>query len=192
MDVVARKKAIYLHNFKMQLYVTDSNRNINSITVVRDEVTGVTVPAVQAIAACLNFVKTAALENISGIVSINHHEVLWIVTIPAIWTMDAQQLMKEASSLAGLTDSDKFSLVLEPEAASMWCLADSKNDMHTGDTYIVADCGGGTIDVTVHEVTGSNSSAVKETRDEATYTDELPEWDAYRDFYNHQISQLRH
>uniref|UniRef100_A0A3P9NJX6 Heat shock 70 kDa protein 12A-like n=2 Tax=Poecilia reticulata TaxID=8081 RepID=A0A3P9NJX6_POERE len=57
-------------------------------------------------------------------------------------------------------------MALEPEAASIWCkklpsdgfISEKHNaeslDQFPGTQYIVVDCGGGTIDITVHEVLG--------------------------------------
>ncbi|XP_027877864.1 heat shock 70 kDa protein 12A-like [Xiphophorus couchianus] len=59
---------------------------------------------------------------------------------------------------------DKLVIALEPEAASVYCkklpsdgfiaenLGDGKLDQSPGTQYIVVDCGGGTIDITFHEV----------------------------------------
>uniref|UniRef100_A0A4W6C9T5 Heat shock protein family A (Hsp70) member 12A.2 n=1 Tax=Lates calcarifer TaxID=8187 RepID=A0A4W6C9T5_LATCA len=58
----------------------------------------------------------------------------------------------------------KLVIALEPEAASVWCKklpaegfitqnhGGDKLDQSPGTQYIVVDCGGGTIDITVHEV----------------------------------------
>ncbi|KAI9352903.1 hypothetical protein BDR26DRAFT_962234, partial [Obelidium mucronatum] len=162
-----RQRYIYLHNFKMQLYVANENKTIGRKTVVKDEETGVEVPAVDAIAACLKHVKNEALKQLKQAQTVVCGDILWVVTIPAIWTIDAKQLMKNAAIKAGLTTTDRLDrlhLALEPEAASMWCLSDSKYGLRTGTVYIVADCGGGTVDVTVHKVTGSVTSSVKEVK----------------------------
>ncbi|XP_072112901.1 heat shock 70 kDa protein 12B-like isoform X2 [Mobula birostris] len=129
-------------------------------------------------------------------------EVRWVVTVPAIWKQPARQFMREAAYLADLTSPDhpeRLLLVLEPEAASIYCRRLRPNQltnlsasprtpepslnssfrqareqlrrfrnsrifllesgvgelwagMESGDRYMVADCGGGTVDLTVHEI----------------------------------------
>uniref|UniRef100_A0A3B3XGS2 Heat shock protein family A (Hsp70) member 12A.2 n=1 Tax=Poecilia mexicana TaxID=48701 RepID=A0A3B3XGS2_9TELE len=64
---------------------------------------------------------------------------------------------------------EKLVIALEPEAASIWCknlpsegfISEKHNeeslDQSAGTQYIVVDCGGGTIDFTVHEVLGGGA-----------------------------------
>ncbi|KAH3847743.1 hypothetical protein DPMN_090074 [Dreissena polymorpha] len=47
-------------------------------------------------------------------------DVLWTLTVPAIWSDGAKQFMREAASKAGIEDGN-LKLVLEPEAASCFC-----------------------------------------------------------------------
>ena len=57
--------------------------------------------------------------------------------------------MREAAINCGIK-SEKLKLVLEPEAA---CLACQKQvDFARDDIFMVLDCGGGTIDITIHRV----------------------------------------
>jgi len=81
----------------------------------------------------------------------------WMITTPAIWTDEARQFTREAATHAGLT---KIRLVLEPEAAALYdinqslCLGNtfSIGKLGPGCKYIVADLGGGTIDMCMHEI----------------------------------------
>jgi len=89
--------------------------------------------------------------------SVTADDVGWMITIPAIWTDEARQFMREAATNAGLA---KVRLVLEPEAAALYainqplCLGNtfSMEKLGPGCKYIVADLGGGTIDMCVHEI----------------------------------------
>jgi molecular chaperone DnaK (HSP70) len=83
--------------------------------------------------------------------------VQWCLTVPAIWTDDTKDAMREAVWKAGMI-SDKHSnqllLILEPEAA---LLEASVHDMQlsamaTGATVMVVDAGGRTVDLTVHTI----------------------------------------
>ncbi|XP_053389098.1 heat shock 70 kDa protein 12B-like [Mercenaria mercenaria] len=79
-----------------------------------------------------------------------------ILTVPAIWTDQAKQFMREAANKAGI-ENGNLSIALEPEAASIYCQAiDVDRDhrfatIHAGTKYMVIDLGGGTVDITVHE-----------------------------------------
>ncbi|KAJ3203667.1 hypothetical protein HK099_001411 [Clydaea vesicula] len=83
--------------------------------------------------------------------------------VPAIWSPQAKQFMREACYNAGIINalhSDKLLLCIEPEAASIFC----KKVLKIGEYITVLDCGGGTIDIfscavlpneTLEEVHGS-------------------------------------
>lgn len=80
-------------------------------------------------------------------------DVLWVLTVPAIWDDSAKLLMRQAAVAAGLEMEDgQLMLALEPEAASLWCLASGGVSLEKDDVYMVVDCGGGTVDITVHQV----------------------------------------
>ncbi|KAJ1562127.1 hypothetical protein HK096_001757, partial [Nowakowskiella sp. JEL0078] len=160
---VRRADYDYFHHFKMQLFEVDS---VNSSTMLTDEQTGKKIPVVEIIGLCLKQVKNAFMQQIDLFqTDICENEILWVVTVPAIWKDGAKKVMREAAVFGGLIESmDSFSLmlVLEPEAASVWCLLNDHISLKTGETFLVADCGGGTIDVTVHQLTDRESSTVKE------------------------------
>ncbi|KAK1793061.1 hypothetical protein P4O66_011472 [Electrophorus voltai] len=104
-------------------------------------------------------------------------DVRWVITVPAIWKMPAKQFMREAAYKAGLAtgdNPDQLIIALEPEAASIYCrklrlhqmvdlgakmsingYSPTENvgaGMTQGDRYVVVDCGGGTVDLTVHQI----------------------------------------
>ncbi|KAJ1550612.1 hypothetical protein HK096_005984, partial [Nowakowskiella sp. JEL0078] len=161
-----RNEYQYFHNFKMQLYMFDT---ISNLTMLKDLQTGVELPAVDVIGECLKQAKKAFMDQISlaaaGTGYISDSDVLWVVTVPAIWKDGAKKVMRESAIRGGLinsTSSSSLLLVLEPEAASVWCLMNQHFKLNRGDIYVVVDCGGGTVDVTVHEITDENKSQVKE------------------------------
>jgi hypothetical protein len=62
--------------------------------------------------------------------------------------------MRRAAFDAGLIreeSSNRLELVLEPEAACIACEAEN-SALKEGDTFMVLDCGGGTVDITMHRV----------------------------------------
>ncbi|KAJ3340525.1 hypothetical protein HDU83_007027 [Entophlyctis luteolus] len=156
-----RREHIFLRHFKMALY---AETNVNERTILRDEVSKKSILAVDVIRMCLVEVKNVFIEeaNNKGYAIFDKH-VLWVVTVPAIWKESAKKLMRLGAERAGLKN---LRIVLEPEGASTWVLSLTDNrkadKLKLGDTFIVADCGGGTIDVTVHEVMSGTDSRVKE------------------------------
>ncbi|KAJ3326455.1 hypothetical protein HDU76_012910 [Blyttiomyces sp. JEL0837] len=142
----ARNEYLFLQRFKMQLY---SKESINEGTMIEDETTKEKIPAVDVIAACLREIKKCAIEEIIASGNrIKDDEILWVVPVPAIWREDAKRLMRLAAVKAGLTRHDRNTS------------ADS--NLKPRDVYDVADCGGGTVDVTVHEVVSTLETKVKE------------------------------
>ena len=106
-----------------------------------------------------------------------------MITIPAICKSSAKQFMRLAAYQAGLASEKRSSqliIALEPEAASLYCrrlkLNQLVNDHATkpdnclhiekcfekGSRYFVVDCGGGTVDITVHEIEDDRKGKLKE------------------------------
>lgn len=126
--------------------------------------------ALKVFTAAIRFLKDDALETIAKNTEgkkFTASDFTWVLTVPAIWDHSAKQFMREAATQAGLVTSgqnDKLVIALEPEAASVHCKklpsngfiaenrGEDKLDQSPGTQYIVVDCGGGTIDITVHEV----------------------------------------
>ncbi|XP_052076768.1 heat shock 70 kDa protein 12A-like [Mytilus californianus] len=95
---------------------------------------------------------------------ISEDSIHWVLTVPAIWSLIAKQFMRDAAEQAGIA-SNQLSLALEPEVAAMHYIRNSNVSQGTedgepvlndGDKYIVLDQGGGTTDISVHEVVGNN------------------------------------
>ncbi|KAK3600051.1 hypothetical protein CHS0354_012742 [Potamilus streckersoni] len=91
---------------------------------------------------------------------LRENEIWWVVTVPSIWTDAAKQFMREAAVEAGIK-SENLKIALEPETASMFCCLLPVEQMveeskivrfQVGSKHMVIDAGGGTVDITVHEV----------------------------------------
>ncbi|XP_042560108.1 heat shock 70 kDa protein 12A-like [Clupea harengus] len=155
----------FFNNFKMQLY----NKNISRNMMIPDS-GGKPMEAMKVCSESLRYLKDHALNMISNHTNgrtFSASDVTWVLTVPAIWEPAAKQFMREAAIQGGLiteTDSSKLIIALEPEAALVWCkqlpsdgfisegLDHEILELKPGTQYIVADCGGGTVDITVHEV----------------------------------------
>ncbi|CAO3693109.1 unnamed protein product [Rhizopus microsporus] len=76
------------------------------------------------------------------------------ITVPAMWSDQAKQIMRNAAiqaNLIQLTDHrDRLMLISEPEAAALYCERTcDKFDMKHGDEFMICDAGGGTVDLIV-------------------------------------------
>jgi molecular chaperone DnaK (HSP70) len=91
-------------------------------------------------------------------------QIRWVLTIPAVWTDREKILMKKAAFESGMIstmdeDSERFLFALEPEAAGLYsCITLKKTEkisdlmMNEGENFMIIDAGGGTLDLTAHQV----------------------------------------
>ncbi|MBB4983406.1 Hsp70 family protein [Streptomyces nymphaeiformis] len=94
-------------------------------------------------------------------------EIRWCLTVPAIWGDYEKQLMREAAVAAGLPDDPKrLLLAYEPEVAAHHARVSGARTaqftgkrpslMSVGSRFLVADCGGGTVDITAYRAVSGN------------------------------------
>ncbi|XP_076834154.1 heat shock 70 kDa protein 12A isoform X9 [Brachyhypopomus gauderio] len=175
LDPTESKQWLYLEKFKMKLHTT-ANLSIDTDLHAAN---GKKVKALDIFAYALAFFKEQALKELSDQAGaeFDNADVRWVITVPAIWKMPAKQFMREAAYKAGLAtrdNPDQLIIALEPEAASIYCrklrlhqmvdlgektsingYSPTENvgaGMTQGDRYVVVDCGGGTVDLTVHQI----------------------------------------
>ncbi|VDI34560.1 Hypothetical predicted protein [Mytilus galloprovincialis] len=141
----------FFHRFKMNLH---NNKNI-TMNMVLEDVRGQPLPAIDVFSLSIKALKdhlnsTVEIKNIV----LDDKKTKWVLTVPAIWTDTAKQFMRKSAEKAGIS-RDMLTIALEPEAASIYCQtfpsAGCREITEIGSRYMVADLGGGTIDVTVHE-----------------------------------------
>ena len=146
----------YFRRFKMMLHgQLGIKRDVNVKTVDGKK----ELPALTIFSMAIKFLKdhlTTTLDKRDT--GVRPDDVQWVLTVPAIWNDPAKQFMREAAEKAGI-DGDNLIIALEPEAASMFCKympvekgTDSLQTFKPGSKYIILDCGGGTVDITVHQV----------------------------------------
>ncbi|XP_052813117.1 heat shock 70 kDa protein 12A-like [Mya arenaria] len=107
----------------------------------------------------IKYFKDIAVETVDlSTLGLKEEYIQWMITIPAIWSDYAKQFMRQAAKDAGIRP-ENLRLVLEPEAASLYCEEDAivasgntLDSLPVGHKYILADLGGGTVDICVHEV----------------------------------------
>ncbi|WAQ93670.1 HS12A-like protein [Mya arenaria] len=164
MDEVNRRECFYITNFKLCLYrvsklsfqttLKAGNKHINAMHVF---------------SLAIKHFMTMACDTIfnhsdeqSQVSDINEENVDWILTVPSIWTDSAREFMLESAKKAGIMP-EKLRIVLASEAAAIYFRENELLEMvpeseeetgTTGFKYIMADIGGGVVDVCVHEVLG--------------------------------------
>ncbi|KAH8804541.1 hypothetical protein F5884DRAFT_417421 [Xylogone sp. PMI_703] len=76
------------------------------------------------------------------------------LTVPAIWSEVAKEKTLKACERAGLKSNTKILLVSEPEAAAIYslhCL--DPVGLNVGDSFVLCDAGGGTVDLISYTIT---------------------------------------
>ncbi|KAG5663942.1 hypothetical protein KAF25_006527, partial [Fusarium avenaceum] len=92
-----------------------------------------------------------------------------VITIPAIWPPYAQQRMKQAAMNAGILEDrpcgkTTLRFITEPEAAALATIKDlsKRSTMKPGNTMVVCDAGGGTVDLISYVIESVNPFTVRE------------------------------
>ncbi|XP_060588441.1 heat shock 70 kDa protein 12B-like [Ruditapes philippinarum] len=152
-----QRQWFFFKRFKMMLF---KDEGMTRHDTIEDE-TGKTLPAIQVFSLSIESLMKDVLDTLNNQVGtvIGVSDVQWVLTVPAIWNDAAKQFMREAAQKARIPGKN-LTICLEPEAASVYCrhLPVSKEvtslaKFSSGTKYLVLDAGGGTVDITVHEVT---------------------------------------
>lgn len=150
----------FFREFKMALYSKNDILN-KELTIPDSE--GKHKKAIDVFSIVIKYLKELIIKSTEiskvGDKSKFESEIQWILTIPAIWSDSAKQLMREAAILAGIPEK-RLRFVLEPEAAALFCRHQllevtqhiSLRKLSPGTKYILADLGGGTADICAHEI----------------------------------------
>ncbi|XP_052788090.1 heat shock 70 kDa protein 12A-like [Mya arenaria] len=156
----------YFRRFKMLLF---DEKGIKGKVLI-EETGGKKLKAIDVFYQAIKYIKddliTTIKKQLTG-ADFQESDVDWVITVPAIWNDAAKQFMRAAAEKAGI-EKRKLTLALEPEAASLYCrhLPIDKNVGHSdarlhkfpeGTKYMVLDAGGGTVDITVHEIVSENT-----------------------------------
>ncbi|XP_062588783.1 heat shock 70 kDa protein 12A-like [Saccostrea cucullata] len=178
---------LFFRRFKMELYKGSGRiRNQKLKNLKLEAENGKKLPALKVFAEAIFFLKkkfedllektTLRQENFTSTQvksEMTHREkgvekedlswstdILWVLTVPAIWSDEGKQFMREAALQVGIKD-EHLVLALEPESAALLCkqltltketYAINTKAFEPGKKFMVVDCGGGTVDVTAYEV----------------------------------------
>ncbi|KAF5227885.1 hypothetical protein FAUST_11470 [Fusarium austroamericanum] len=92
-----------------------------------------------------------------------------VITLPAIWPPYAQNRMKQAAQQSGILDerpagTTLLQFISEPEAAALATIKDmgKRSTINAGDTIVVCDAGGGTVDLISYVFESIDPFVVKE------------------------------
>ncbi|XP_053390534.1 heat shock 70 kDa protein 12A-like [Mercenaria mercenaria] len=171
MDEGEHENYFYFQRFKMMLHTRLGETLDRTITL--EDAMGRSLPALDVFSLSINYLVSDVMKAIEDKVTsrIKSEEILWVITVPAIWTDAAKQFMREAAVRAGI-NTERLIIALEPEAASVYCrhlpvdkTVDGKevsiSTFSEGTKYVVLDAGGGTVDITVHEVVSDGVKEIK-------------------------------
>ncbi|KAL9960018.1 hypothetical protein ACROYT_G033408 [Oculina patagonica] len=157
LDEDQAQEYFYFEKFKMILH---NNENLNRETILEAS-NGKHMKALQVFTYSIHYLHTRALETIrerTGDENFSCSDVQWVLTVPGIWKPEAKQFMREAAYQAGLASPlkpEQLIIALEPKAASVYCRESKIRDFFAerrSNDALVIDIGGGTLDVTVHEI----------------------------------------
>lgn len=156
----------FFERFKMQLYNYESGdkeqKRLTKDSMIRD-ISGKELSALYVFSKAIEYMHDHLLEGLEQNEDdeLDQENIHWVLTVPAIWHDSAKQFMRDAAEQAGIR-SEKLTIALEPEAASMYCKnmqlekpPGQKSDFKIfspGNQYLILDAGGGTVDITIHEV----------------------------------------
>ncbi|CAG8607046.1 14532_t:CDS:2 [Funneliformis mosseae] len=87
-----------------------------------------------------------------------YKNVMLVLTVPAEYSDKAKAIMRECALNAGLLSdklTEQLQFTTEPEAAAIYCMDSSlkEHDLAvSGTTFMIVDCGGGTVDLTTQKL----------------------------------------
>ncbi|XP_053378122.1 heat shock 70 kDa protein 12B-like [Mercenaria mercenaria] len=152
----------FFRYFKMRLYSGEEQLTVDTpMEAANDK----HLPMVEVLSKTIGFLKDEAINMLKedGVVY-PEEETKWVITVPAIWNDPAKHVMHEAAEMAGIMGKN-LSIALEPECAAIYCttLPLDKMDVASntkkttniaapGQTLMVVDMGGGTVDITTVKI----------------------------------------
>ncbi|CAC5405225.1 unnamed protein product [Mytilus coruscus] len=137
----------------------ESRRILNRFKL--KDVNGNKMLALTVFSESLKFLKNNFMKLLEmRIPSVPMHYISWVLTVPAIWTDKAKEFMRLAALEAGIPGA-RLSLAYEPEAAALFCKKfncqtkgpNIQSAFDAGESFLVLDCGGGTVDITTYQIT---------------------------------------
>ncbi|XP_060065908.1 heat shock 70 kDa protein 12B-like [Ylistrum balloti] len=149
----------FFRRFKMCLY---EQKEISRTMKIKDQ-NGREMLAMKVFSSSIRFLKDHLIAKcVERGAEVLMSDIRWVLTMPAIWSDKAKQFMRECAEKAGIP-GPQLVMALEAEAAALYCKYLPVSDLAVGKAgnvsifkpgakYMVLDMGGGTVDITVHQV----------------------------------------
>nr|XP_034301175.1 uncharacterized protein LOC117681324 isoform X4 [Crassostrea gigas] len=150
------KEYRFFRQFKMLLH---DRKSFNTDMLIEDHQHN-PIKALDVFSLSIQYLKDECFELFQKKhINIPNDEILWILTVPAIWDQSAKEFMRKAAEQAEIP-SEQLKLALEPEAAAIYVVKGAKTTfgkesvttVKPGTKIMVADLGGGTAVITVLEL----------------------------------------
>lgn len=156
----------FFSNFGMALWESRKRTDQGPILTANN---GQEFPVIKLVADYLRELSGLLRKEIDMIPAgqLKDEQILWCLTIPAIWKDEEKYFMRRAAIQAGLVtasedDQERLLLVLAPEAAAIYCQEKDQQQIEVGTRFMVVDCGRNTVDITVHEMLSSGLDQIVE------------------------------
>ncbi|CAD7701094.1 unnamed protein product, partial [Ostreobium quekettii] len=120
------------------------------------------------ISKALEYVKDDAVKNLNAKgFATRATSIIWVITVPTMWNDWAKEMMRNAAYNAGMIcelHSPNLKIALEPECACISLQMEKVQGVPcgVGDKLMIVDCGGGTVDITAHQVEQTDPLSLKE------------------------------
>ncbi|KAF8538632.1 hypothetical protein BDD12DRAFT_806001 [Trichophaea hybrida] len=156
-------------SFVFQVHQNQSPERLTTpadVTALKLRQLGITpLMAVTDFLANVREVAVAEIGNSYQTQWVQGQKIEYVLTIPAIWSDAAKNLMVRAAEAAGYgIHREDFNLISEPESAAAYAFsAIQPNDLNRGDNFIICDAGGGTVDLISYKITDLNPLRLVET-----------------------------
>ncbi|KAI1044587.1 hypothetical protein LB505_010376 [Fusarium chuoi] len=145
-----------------------NSRKFEELTKARE---AINVTAVNATARYLGEIWQVFLGELQK--DIRHPDIQVSVTVPVLWPLYARQAMEEALNRAGILNENvvlapKF--LIEPEVAALAFFSNAHyfetniSKLKPGETVMICDCGGGTVDTAAYKIRSTHPFRVDEIR----------------------------
>lgn len=161
----SRKSAFMLFRcFKAGLCRYAGHQSVDDPVATADG--GQKVSLLSVLTPVLRHFKEDVLSHLSKACDLPEYNITWVLTIPATYDDYAKRFMRHAAFEAGIIDkidSSRLVLCLEPEAACLqMIIKDAPGNCEVGSKVMILDCGGGTVDITCHEILSTDPLSLKE------------------------------
>ncbi|KAI1736876.1 actin-like ATPase domain-containing protein [Xylaria scruposa] len=119
----------------------------------------------------LRILREHTEANIIGTYSISSDALLrgipweYIITVPAVWPETAQNTTRKCAKEAGMAFYSPVQIISEPEAAGIFALEHMGREigLAVGDTFVICDAGGGTVDLISYTITSLTPTRLEES-----------------------------